>query len=384
MRAVLSLFAVLLSLLLTQTASASPTLPLNEARVKLELIHQMESDGFLSTKLANEAKEKYVDPTKLDAPEATRSAQPEESLWNRYLSLTNFLKVAGVLFLLGAFYGTIVNLAKGVWHLLIKVPTIVYQLPLLAVTLFATMCPQLLWPSQALYIALFGSIANIVVVGWILAIYPKVAAFLANLFKLGIPLGSVISFWGMLYFGGLAFWYHSQIFGFLAAICVSGVLTFGIQYGRGVLTLAFDEDALGAVVFGHLAVLGIYVVVRQTMPELTGLAYFKVGLEYYCTIALMTGLLVGSAPFSRNKATGLYVLLMVLMVIAATTGYFMIDLKVIGSIVTCFFVLSIIEWLAYLGFQGGLIAGSAVLGVALYSLSLVAQHFGHYIVLAAV
>jgi len=385
MRAAITLFTLVLSIFFLQPTYAATAQPFNEAQVKLNLIHQLESDGYLSSKLATDAKNRYVDPAQLAAPGMVSAAKPSESLWDRYWSWTNLLKVAGVIFLLIAFYGTIVNIAKGVWHLLVMVPTIVYQLPLLALTVFATVCPQMLWPSQALYIAFFGAIANLVVAGWIVVIYPKVADFLEHLFKLGIPVGSVLSFWGMLYFGGLAFLYQSQLFGFLAAVCVSGILTFGMYYSRGVLTLSFDESATGAVVFGHLVVLGAYIVVRQTLPHLTGLAYFTAGLEYYCAIALMTGLLVGSAPFgSKRKATGLYVLFMVAVVVAATAGYFLLDLKVIGSIAGCFFVLFVIEWLAYLGFQGGVIVGSAVVGVALYALSLAAQHFGQYIVLATV
>ena len=60
---------------------------------------------------------------------------------------------------------------------------------------------------------------------------------------------------------------------------------------------------LNAVVFGHLAVLVIYVYFFVTMPEIT--KYYDVGIQYYCTIAMSVGLLVGASPFyKRGTAMG--------------------------------------------------------------------------------
>lgn len=383
MKKIYGIVAMLLMLCCSAAFAASSGTGLNEAQIRHNLIQQLEQDGFLSHKLSQEAQLKYVDAAQLKAKVSVDAAKPvqEESLLSRYLTLANGIKVVGLLGLLVAFGGTIRNLIQGVWFLLVLVPVEVYQLPMLGLSLFGTLKPAELWASQAFYVALFCSFANIILVGWVLLTHDKLAKWLANLFKLGIPVFSVISFWGMLYFGALAWLYHSQIFGFFAAVCLSGIFTFGLYYGWGVLVLHFDRDAQAAVVFGHLVVLAAYVFCKINYPALQGLSYFSVGLEYYCTIAMCVGLLVGSAPWSRSKTTGLYVLMFLVVFAATFAGYFLLNLLVIGSIVACFAVLFALEWLAYLSFQGGVIIGCAISGAGLYGLAMMLEKYSHYLVL---
>jgi hypothetical protein len=360
------------------------------AQAKLDFIRQLEKDGYLSTKMADEVKQKYVNPEELAMPgpvsraQAEAAAKPKESIWDRYVSWSNFLKVVAVVLLLIAFGGTISNIIAGLWHILIAVPPIAYQLPLLGATVTGTLAPQLLWASQGHYIALFCSFANIILLGWVLLTHDRLAQALARLFNFGIPIASVVSFWAMLYFGALALHYQSSLFGFFAAVALSGVLSFGLYYSRGTLFLHFHEKGTAAVVFGHLLLLATYVVlnVKGTLPPEA--EYFRVGVEYYCTVALCVGLLVGSAPFTRKDSVPGYVLLFCLVFAAATAGYFFLDMKVIASIVTCFFILFVLEWLSYLGYKAGVIFGSAVLGASLYATSLVLEKYGHYVVLSVV
>ena len=388
-KTLVSLFALLMALVCGTALAAPQGGGVNEAQVKLNLIHQMQDDGYLSEKLAREAVQKYVDPKQLSAPVTIKPAgavtASSESLWMRYVSWVNAVKVVGILFILVAFWGVIRNIIKGIWHLLVTVPVVVYQLPLLAVSVTLTVRPDLIWASQALYLAIFGSVANILLLGWVAVTNEKLALFVLRLFRLGLPPASVGAFWGMVYFGALALLYHSPIFGFAAAVCLSGVFSFGMYYSRGTLWLDFKDNAEAAVVLGHLVVLLAYVVARAKFPQLQALTYFSAGLEYYCTIAMCVGLLVGSAPMVRKHETvGLYVVLFIAIAVAASLGYFILDLRVIGSIVMCFFILFCLEWLGYWGFQGGLIAGCAVLGVSLFGLSVLLEHYGKLIVLSMV
>ena len=360
-------------------AWATSTTNTTAAQVKLDLLKQLETDGFLSAKLAQEAKDKYVDPTQLTSP--VTSETTSDSLWARYVSWVNFFKVAGVILLLIAFGGTLRNLVRGVWHLLVQVPPAVYQGTLLTVTITGTLRPELLWASQSFYVAMFCAFANLGLLCWVLATYEKLAKALAALFNLGIPVGSVLSFWGMLYFGALALGYNSQIFGFFAAVCLSGILSFGVYYMPGVLTLYFKEKALNAVVFGHLGILAGYAGLKITGTLPTQADVFVTGLEYYCTIGFAVGLLVGASPFFNRRESGLYGLVFVLSLLAAITGYFFYDLKVIGSILCSFFILLVLEWLTYWGFRGGVVIGSGILGGTLYSMSLLLERFGHLLVL---
>jgi hypothetical protein len=380
------IFALFLALLSGGTYAAESGR--TEAQVQLELLNNLERDGFLSKKLSAEAKVKYLDPKQLAAPgksAQTTTAAPEDSLWSRYVTWWNFIKVLAVILFLIVIGGTVRNIIKGIWPLLAKVPVIVYQLPLLAVSGYATLMPQAFWASQSFYVALLASFSNIIVVGWILAMYPKFAKALASLFKLGIPVASVASFWLMLYFGALAIHYQSLIFGFFTAISLSAVLSFGLYYSRGTLYLDFNDKALHAVVFGHLAVLGAYVFMKANGFLPAYAEVFVSGIEYYCTVALCVGLLCGASPWSWEKdSIGGMSLLFILVFFGAMAGYFFLDLHVIGSIISCFFILFVLEWMAKFGYSGGMIAGSAVMGTALYGCALLMEKYGSFIVLQMV
>lgn len=369
------------------------------ADVKIHLISQMKQDGYLSEKMASEVANKYV--LKEDGLTRVSSISEAEKsnstisktntananthtniAWSDYFSWINFLKVGGVILFLIAFSGIIRNIIEGVWHLIIKVPTIIYQIVLLAMTLFGTMYPEKIWVSQAFYVALFCSFANIVLLGWIVATYKFIEEWFEKIFKLGIPVPSILSFWGMIYFGILAFMYHSTVFGFFAAICLSGVFSFGLYYMPGVLTLYFKENMLSAVVFGHILVLGLYGFMHTHGLYVEQMQYFNAGIQYYCTVALAVALLCGSSPFVKDKAVGLYVLMFIGIFFLASAGYFFWDMKVAASIIFCFFALFVIEWVGYLGYQGGLIVGSGLLGAVLYGGSLLLEKYSSMIILS--
>lgn len=365
------------------------------ADVKIHLISQMKQDGYLSDKKASEVVNKYV--LKEDgltnigsmSPTANNSVINKVSMnthtniaWSDYFSWINFLKVGGVILFLIAFSGIIRNIIEGVWHLIIKVPTIIYQVVLLSMTVFGTIYPDKIWTSQAFYVALFCSFANIVLLGWIVATYKFIEQWFEKIFKLGIPVPSILSFWGMIYFGALALMYHSSVFGFFAAICLSGVFSFGLYYMPGVLTLYFKENMLSAVVFGHILVLSLYGFMHAHGMYVEQMQYFNAGIQYYCTVALAVALLCGSSPFVKDKAIGLYVLMFIGIFFLASAGYFFWDMKVAASIIFCFFALFVIEWVGYLGYQGGLIVGSGLLGAVLYGGSLLLEKYSSMIILS--
>jgi hypothetical protein len=147
----------------------------------------------------------------------------------------------------------------------------------------------------------------------------------------------------------------------------------------GTLFLYFKEDMLNSVVFGHLVVLSIYIAVLKLMPQHT--EYFNIGIQYYCTIALGVGLLLGASPFYKiEKAPGYSVLFIVLFFLASF-GYFFFDLKVMASITFVFFILFILEWIGYIGYQTGLILGSALIGGSLFALALLLEKYGSMMIL---
>lgn len=369
-----------LMLMLSQVGFAKEVVSVTKADIKVELIQELKKDGYLSDKMATEVSGKYI--TEEDKkPIAEVIIKESKSItWEKWLSWTNFFKVLGIILCLIAFSGFLKKIILGLWDLIVAVPQYVYQTGFLGLFGTGVLRPDLIWESQSFYVALFSSFALLMVLAWVIEAYPKVLEFVKKLFNLGIPFESILSFYGMLYFGALAWFYQSSIFGFFAAVCLSGVFSFTMKYMPGVLFLDFKEKMLNAVVFGHLAVLAIYVYFFMTMPEIT--KYYDVGIQYYCTIAMSVGLLVGASPFYKRGTAMGYALMFVVLFFLANYGYFFMDLKVIGSIVSCFFVLLVLEWLGYIGFKGGLIVGCATLGASLYALSLLLEKYGSMIILS--
>lgn len=377
---IVKVWFVAVLMLFSQLGFAAESNVLTKADIKIELIQNMKKDGYLSDKMATEVSGKYISEEDKKPLVETVVTKGSSIQWQDWLSWTNFGKVAGTILILIAFSGVLKKIIKGMWKFIVAVPPIVYQTGFIGLFGVGLIRPDLIWASQAFYIALFSSFAFIMVLAWIAEAYPSVLAFIKKLFNIGVPFESVVSFYGMLYFGVLAWFYQSSIFGFFAAVCLSGMLSFTMKYVPGILFLDFKEKMLNAVVFGHLAVLVVYVYFFRNMPEIT--KYYDIGIQYYCTIAMCVGLLVGSSPFyKRGSAVG-YALLFVVLFFLASYGYFFLDLRVIGSIVTCFFVLLVLEWLGYIGFRGGLIAGCAVLGAALYGASMLLEKYGHMLILS--
>lgn len=183
----------------------------------------------------------------------------------------------------------------------------------------------------------------------------------------------------MIYFGVLAVAYQSSLFGFFAAVCLSGVFSFGMSYLPGVLTLDFKESMLPAVVFGHLIVIAGYIATFKNAPEYT--MYFNIGIQYYCTIALGVALLVGASPFYKKEVAAGYALMFMVIAVMSSFGYFFYDLKVMSSIVMIFFVLFLLEWIGYFSYHSGAIIGSAMIGGTLFGLAMLFEKYGSMIIL---
>jgi hypothetical protein len=368
--------------------------PQSVADIKLGLISQMQKDGYIGSKTANEVVQKYVtqedikqypqDVSHQTLPNATKDSFTLSNTWAQYFTLFNIIKVIGVAFLLFAFRGFITKMIVKYIKIIKKVPVEIYQTVLGIASVVGTIHPQWYWASQAFYVALFCSIANLVLLGWIAESHEKIAKAIIKFFNFGIPAETVASLLGVLYFGTLSIIHHSQIFGFMTAICISATFSFTMFYNVGVLFLYFKENALLAMIAGHLVVLGGYIALMHNDVVASYLVNFNAGIQYYCTIALGVALLVGASPFEFSRKntgeTGFYVLLFIVLAVLAVVGYSFMDVQVMASIILCFFVLFLIEWVGYLGYQGGVIFGSFILGGSLYALALVLEHYSSLLV----
>jgi hypothetical protein len=352
------------------------------ADAKMELLQKMQNDGYLTEAAVAEARQKYIIDKDKDKDYVIQHKQSkievnqveEELTWTQYLSLINFIKVFAVILLLIAFGGIIKNLIRGCWFLIKAVPVWIYQSVFLAATVSASLFPASVWQSQFFYIALFGIFGNLLIVVWILAIWEKLRNSLIKVLSFGLPLISVISLFMMIYFGVFAIAYQSSFLGFFAAIALSGVFTFSLFYVPGILFLNFKENALGAMVFGHLLALTIFIVLLQLGIVAEYLAYFNAGIQYYCTLALGVALLVGSSPF-YHRSSIFYFLILTGACIAATFLYFFLNLTTLATILYIFFALVVLEWIGYLGFKAGVVAGLIVIGGLLYSTAMFLEKY---------
>ncbi len=360
--------ALMLTLLFLSTAALAQTAPQDKttATIRLELLHQMQQDGFLSDKMAQEARLKYVDPKAVHSSTAQNMPPDAPSLWERYVSWVNFFKVAAVLLLLVAFSGAIAKLGHWLKAIILLVPTPVYQAALLSASVFGTFWSGNFLAEQAYYLRLFCAFSNLVILGWIVSSLPRLEAFLKRLLEKGVPLDVLASAAGMLYFGNLAIFNGSSLLGFIAAMFLSGIFSFGVCYAPGLLTLFFAKDRMAAVILGHLLVLCTYAGLKISGALPPQSAVFAAGIEYYATIALGVGFLIGASPL-RQKGTSLaaYFFLFLLTLIAAITGYFFFDLKVIGTIMCFFGLLLALEWIGFFSHKAGFIPFAAIMGAVL-------------------
>lgn len=329
----------------------------------------MEAGGDLRLGQAQELAAKYVDGSAY--ADRLQKLEPP-SAWSGVVSLANFVYAVGV-FLLLAVFGRFLAQIKG---LLLKVPMVVYQGVLGAASI--ALVSNRWWLSAAdkrfdaddrVYMAVFGALAVLMIAGWVLETCPKLAQAVARLFGSFFNARLTVSALLLAYFGVLALVYQSQILGFAGAVAFSGLLSFTVGYRPGVLWADFDaKRSMALMVWGHLLALGSYSVAKALGLWPAEAAVFEAGLTYYCGIAVGIAFLVAASPFKwRNggKNTRGYLLLFVLTLAAGLYGFFVYDLKVVGSILCVFGVLLATEWYGRLCFAVGFIPGGLLLGVAL-------------------
>jgi hypothetical protein len=344
--------------------------------VKQGLISQMQADGVITSQQAVEAQSKYVSAA--DTSQVVASAESESS-WTKHLTWMNLVKVVGVVLLLVAFHGVVMNIVSGLWHLIVAVPVEVYQFTLGSITLFGLIRPEMIWASQAFYIALFSAFAFPIVLGWFLATHEAFARALSRMFNIGVPIMTIISAYAVAYFGVLAFAYESKIFGAFAVIAFSSMLSFGMTYRWGVLALEFSPPSLHTVVFGHALLLGGYMFASVSGALPAGSQFFAPGIEYYATIALGVALLCGGSPWWRRHS-GFYSLLMIATFAFALYAYSVLGFTVVGTILIIFGILWFLEWLAYVSYSAHFLIGCTVTGAVLFGAASLYEQYGQKLV----
>jgi hypothetical protein len=338
-------------------ASAAPD------NIAVRLLAALESDGLIARDKADLASDKLLE---LLAEERQRTSA------RRYNALANFAKVVAVIFLLIALWMVLDLLGPLVWSIIVMVPVIIYQVVFLAASVIGLIFAPTTGRHR-MYVAYFCAFANLLLIGWIVGTNRQLQDWLAALAEYLTFLGAetlqcIVSLIGAFYFGVLAIVFSSEVFGFFTVVSLSATTSFGLCYFPEVLVLFLDWGMLNQVIFGHLIVVTVFTTLRvlQKLPS-HGKLFLK-GVDFYCSIALGTALLLGSSPYSWYKSQLYipYMLLFCTIWAAAMAVYFLADIKAIGSVLSVFAVLTAFDWIWSFSSQAGAIFCCVLIAAMLY------------------
>lgn len=389
MKHILGIFLFLLTFTSFAGESTKDLSDYYEANIILSTIDNLEKDGYITSKNAEEAKQKFVfDNNDLkermeDYVSSNSSDKKVDSSisFTEYITLVNTIKFLASIALIIAFHGLIFKVFKNIIEIIIAVPQIIYQLLFFSLSLTMTFSPEIIWASEAFYLALLGSFLNIFILIWFVITYPDACNKLLSLISLGVKKDLLAAFYLTLYFGMLAILYSSSAFGLFSVMALVSLTGFAFYHSNLTLALGVEKEGQLPVVIGtNLLILIAYSTMKILNIEVMHLEYFQVGIEYVCSIALGICLLIASAPFRDSKVEAAYSILMILVSGTALIGSTFYGLSVIGAILNTCFVLFVLEYLAYLTYKVHYIFMTFVIGISLYGLALLVEANPQYFV----
>nr|WP_086937551.1 hypothetical protein [Thaumasiovibrio occultus] len=212
---------------------------------------------------------------------------PENPLWKEYLTLTNVLKVTGVLLLVAAissyiyrFFGFFNELLRHLWELLIAVPAIFYQVTFSALGLALAFNPTVISTSHANYVVIFGALLNVCMLVWLLDEYEDKLEVVLNIVKLGLPDKTAAYFYLTLYFGYFAFANAITFFAYLTLFCLLNALAWSIKMLIGKKAMQAAAAHVTTFYLAGFMTLLAYYSAQQISAMATPLAVFDSAVSY--------------------------------------------------------------------------------------------------------
>ena len=339
-----------------------------KGQIILETIQELQKSGYITEKNANEAKAELVF-SKKEFIEENYSVDKTvikntDIEWGEYLSWINLLKILGIILVLVAFRGVILQFLV---HL-VKIPTILYQTLFLSATLSMTFIPEHIYAEQALYIGIFGVLANIIVIGWIVGTYQDFFEKIFKIFSLNLNPAIIGCFYLTLYFGFFSIHLDSQFLGIFSCIAFVGMFGF-IFESTGIHTvMGYESDNyMGISLIINGLIILAYSLISIYEIDVPYISSFSVGIQYVCTIVFTVTLLIFSSFVCKNdNGFGLSVLLMIVAEGLALTGMYLFNLEVIPVIINTAFFLFVVGWIGYVTQQINGILMCFVMGIILY------------------
>lgn len=352
------------------------------AGIKTELIENLKNDGLITTDNAAIAMQKYVS----DLNESKDILVKDDTGWRSHVTLSNAMKLIGVLLLVFACSGMIHKIIRACWIVIAAIPIIVYQLAALSATVTATVAPALIWESQSFFVVLLGSILNLVIIAWILDSYPTLMNIVKQFFKLGIPVECVGLFYLSIYLGSLAVYQMSAIFATATLASLVGLVLFstvhGIQKILKKKAIEPTENLFTGILAGTLSFwLAVYVALKMTNVLPAYVDLFNVGVQYFIIIGLAFTFQVYTTPFAGHTKFDAFPMIgTALLGVFGIVAYTTLGMQVSATLIFCSFVILMLQWIVYYSFKVGVIFGSAVVGALLYGAALLVESYGSLLV----
>lgn len=344
---------------------------------KGHLIDNLSQSGYIDKDKATEIKGKFILPE--DSATEIVSADNEKGLWNEYASWSNLLKFIGVILVLAATGKFIVKIVRRLFFILKTVPFIVYQLAVLAGSLTITFMPfyHNSWPGDRIYAILFGALANIFVVGWIVSKNKKLRDIIKTFCnKHEVLTTGGLSLLGCVYFGTFTLVLSSQLFGLLSVASFAAGLFLLLYWGFKKINKRepdVNEVSL-TVILTSLAMLAIY----AFNSPLFG--YFSAGIQYIFTAILVWALFYHTLPLLESKNKMFYFIAFTFILSLSAAGYMQLDTTLISTLIFCAYYALIFIWLVYYTVEFNKIAGLFTLGIGLYGTAMLLEKYGSYLV----
>lgn len=348
------------------------------AGIKTELIENLKTDGLITNANAMIAMQKYVS----DPNESKDILVKDDTGWRSHVTLSNAMKLLGVLLLVFAFSGMISKIIRACWIVIAAIPIIVYQAVALTFTVTATVAPALIWESQSFFVVLFGSILNLVIIAWILDSYPKLLEMVKNVFKLGIPVECVGLFYLSIYLGALMVYQNSVIFATATLFSLIGFVLAIVIRILEKKKIEADDKGLSYVAYGILSFwLAVYVALKMTNTLPAYVDLFNVGIQYIVIFAMAFICQAYTTPFAGYRKFEVPAIVgTVLLGVFGIVAYTTLGMQVAGTLIFCSYVILLLQWVVYYAYKVGVIFGSGVVGALLYGSALLVERYGSLLV----
>lgn len=267
-------------------------------------------------------------------------------------------------------------------ELFASIPQYVYQFSAITTTLALTFYANLIWPSEAKYLSMFGVVANIIVIGWIIAVYEEFVEKLFRFISLNVPVEIVASIYLTLYFGFFAIFLDSAFLGVIAAITFVSIFSFTMSTTGLCTMIGYNkEDFVNQSLFVTLLIVVGYSIISILGIQIPYLNVFSVGIEYVLTIVLVVTLLIKTSfAFDDDKMFGLNILIFVALFFASLIASFLFNLQVIPAIINTGFLIFLLGWLHYFTTKISGILTMFMAAVTLYLSALLIEAHPEYFV----